>query len=283
MIELSRTVRFCLNDGQLPGEAGVPPSSSATDGRHNTFASWPAMRGLGRFYQLTVDCRGQVHPVEGWFINIRHIDNAARDHIVPFLQRTLALTTDASAAPMGRLMVRILELLEPALKGAAEQIALELTPFYHLVIRRADMSQVIVKHEYEFSAAHRLHVSTLSDEENVRVFGKCNHPAGHGHNYRVQVAVRSPIDPRGHILPVSALDKIVDEHAIAKLDHKHLNCDIPEFANRNSSVENIAKVIYDWLADPVESLDAQLDAITVWETQKTHCTYRNETREPAAT
>lgn len=138
------------------------------------------------------------------------------------------------------------------------------------------MDHVLIRQRYEFSAAHRLHVSSLSDDENRKVFGKCNNPAGHGHNYQIEVAVCLSIDPTGHTAPVEEIDAIVNRHAIELLDHKHLNRDVPQFAQLNPSVENISKVIWDMLADKfaVLGLGAMLEEISVWETSKTVCTYR---------
>ena len=136
------------------------------------------------------------------------------------------------------------------------------------------MEHVVITQHYEFAAAHRLHVNRLSDEENRRLFGKCNRPSGHGHNYRLEVALRIPIRDDGHILTPAKLDELVDEAAIRKLDHKNLNLDVPEFQNLNTSIENIAKVIYELIANDVGSLGAELESVSVWETSKTVCTYR---------
>src|SRR5207244_4052673 len=83
---------------------------------------------------------------------------------------------------------------------------------------------------YEFAASHRLHVPTLTDEQNVELFGKCNNPAGHGHNYVLEVTVQGEPDPRtGMMADLETLDRIVEELVVDRYDHKHLNVDIPEF------------------------------------------------------
>ena len=64
------------------------------------------------------------------------------------------------------------------------------------------MDHVLIRQQYEFAAAHRLHTDQLTKQENQQVFGKCNNPSGHGHNYRLEVAVKAPIDPDGHTTPV---------------------------------------------------------------------------------
>ena len=91
------------------------------------------------------------------------------------------------------------------------------------------MSSVIIRQQYEFAAAHRLHTPELSDAENRKLFGKCNNPSGHGHNYRISVAVRTEVQPNGHVTPVEDLDALINETVIQPLDHQHLNLDVPQF------------------------------------------------------
>jgi 6-pyruvoyltetrahydropterin/6-carboxytetrahydropterin synthase len=271
VVELSRTVRFCLNG---PGPDDAPA-------QHNTFAAWPPMRGLGRFYQLHVRCAGRVDPVTGYFMNIREIDQAVRAAVLPYLASLVSDESRSADAAMGAVMGRVVELLQPALHRSVLEVRLGLTPFYSLGIGADDMSHVTIRQQYEFSAAHRLHVHALSAQENREVFGKCNNPSGHGHNYRVEVAVRAPIDPAGRTLAVERLDGLVDREVIQRLDHKHLNVDVEQFADLNPSVENIAMVIHGLLADAVPTLGVELEEVSVWETGKTVCTYRGESSRTA--
>ncbi len=280
MLDLTRTVRFCLN-----GSADEPTP------RDNTFSAWPPPRGLARYYELHVTCRGEADPDTGYFINIKHIDTAVRDHALRRLRAAIADEADAADVPLGQLLRDLLADLQPPLKHRVTCLTLQLTPYLSYAVQRASdpsadglppnpplpMPQhVLIKQHYEFSAAHRLHVPGHSDEQNRLTFGKCNNPAGHGHNYRVQVVARCPIDPAGHTTDVSALDAVVDRALIDPLDHKHLNVDVPRFADHNPSVEHIAAVAWDMLADPLaEALPgSHLDELTVWETTKTACTYR---------
>jgi len=268
MIELTRHVRFFLNGPDPRRELEEQPR------RINGFSAWPAVRGLGRFYQLEVRCRGEVDPVTGYFVNIKEIDQAVRDHVLPFLEATLDSTRPSATLPVGQLMVKILTLLQPPLKHAVDRVQLDLSPFHSLAIGRSDMSHVVIRQQFEFAAAHRLHVNELSPDENRKVFGKCNNPSGHGHNYKLEVAVRAPIDKDGHILLVEKLDERVDQVVIQALDHKHLNVDVPQFAQRNPSCENIAMVVYDMLKPNLGDLGVELEEVSVWETSKTACTYR---------
>lgn len=275
MVELTRTVRFCLNSAP-PGAPPDAPSDGLPADRHNTFSAWPAMRGLGRYYQLQVCCVGQADPLTGYFLNIKEIDTAARDHVLPYL---LQQVQNESEPALGNILQEMIERLQPPLGGTVKQVRFDLTPYYSLSIRSDDMSQVIMRQQFEFAAAHRLHVDALSDEENRRVFGKCNNPSGHGHNYQLEVAVRVPIDGTGQVMAVEELDQMVDSVVIEKLDHKHLNKDVAQFQELNPSVENIAKVIWKMLGEGAKGLGGQgvkLEEVSVWETGKTVCTYRGD-------
>lgn len=271
MIQLTRHVRFFLN-GADPRRAtdDIPGHSKPVNG----FSGWPAARGLGRFYQLEVRCEGEVDPQTGYFVNIKEIDQAVRNHVLPFLEETLDTTRPSATLPVGTLLVKMLNLLQPALNHTVAAIRLELSPFHSLAMQRQAMNHVIIRQQFEFAAAHRLHVDTLSADDNQRVFGKCNNPSGHGHNYKLEVAVRAPINNEGHILLVEELDARIDQTVVQKLDHKHLNIDVPEFADLNPSCENIAKVSYDMLKDHLGDLGVELEEVSIWETSKTACTYR---------
>ena len=101
---------------------------------------------------------------------------------------------------------------------------------------------------YEFSASHRLHSAGLTDEENQRLYGKCNNPFGHGHNYVVEVAVSGPVDEgTGMIANLSDLDAFVESEVIEPFDHKYLNEEIDEFREKVPTTENICIEIFNRL------------------------------------
>ena len=96
-----------------------------------------------------------------------------------------------------------------------------------------------------FNAAHRLHNSEWNDEKNKEVFGKCNSPNYHGHNYTLETWVEGDIDPdTGYVIDLGDLKKIIKEEVEEPFDHRNFNLDVPEFSNLNPTAENIAKVIY---------------------------------------
>ena len=96
-----------------------------------------------------------------------------------------------------------------------------------------------------FNAAHRLNNPQWDEETNRRIFGKCNNPNYHGHNYELEVRVSGEIDPQtGYVMDVKFLSDIMKEEAVDRYDHRNLNLDIPEFKDLNPTAENIAVVIW---------------------------------------
>jgi len=107
------------------------------------------------------------------------------------------------------------------------------------------MVKVAVFRKEHFNAAHRLHNSRWNDEKNNQVFGKCNNPNYHGHNYDLIVKVVGEPDPEtGYVIDLKMLSDLIKENVLKKFDHKNLNLDTDEFKNLNPTAENIVKVIY---------------------------------------
>src|SRR5688572_28932373 len=110
------------------------------------------------------------------------------------------------------------------------------------------MSKIAVYRKEHFNAAHRLHNPALSAEENASLFGKCNSPNYHGHNYELTVCVKGEVDAKtGYVIDTKQISKLVREEVIERFDHRNLNLDTKEFKNLNPTAENIAIVIYDLL------------------------------------
>lgn len=103
---------------------------------------------------------------------------------------------------------------------------------------------MIVARRYRFSASHRLHCATLSEAQNTELYGKCNNPYGHGHNYVLEVAVKGAIDPEtGRVVSPAALDEYVAKQVLEEIDHRDLNRDVSEFANTVPTTENLSTYI----------------------------------------
>jgi len=100
---------------------------------------------------------------------------------------------------------------------------------------------VEITHVQEFSASHRLHNPELSDEENRELYGICNNPNGHGHNYVVEVTVRGPVpDGTGMVMDLNRLQRLIVERLITPVEHKHLNFDVPFLEGTITTAENVA-------------------------------------------
>jgi 6-pyruvoyltetrahydropterin/6-carboxytetrahydropterin synthase len=109
---------------------------------------------------------------------------------------------------------------------------------------------VYLTRKIEFSASHRYHNPSFSEEENRRVFGKCNNPHGHGHNYTLEVTVAGEPDPAtGMVLDLKDLKEILEREVMQRMDHRHLNYEVPELKDQIPTCENIARVIWN-LLDP---------------------------------
>jgi len=140
---------------------------------------------------------------------------------------------------------------------------------------------VYLTRRYRFSAGHRLHNEALSGEENRRIYGKCNNPHGHGHNYLLEVTVAGRVDPAtGMVMDLRALDGIVAAHVLDKLDHKNLNLDMEIFRTQVPTTENLCREIYKLLRAPLEDAAAgrgvQLDRVRLEETSLNSFEYVSE-------
>ncbi len=114
--------------------------------------------------------------------------------------------------------------------------------------------KIAVSRKEHFNAAHRLFNPDWSDEKNNLVFGKCNNPNFHGHNYELIVTlVGEPDQATGYVYDLKALSDLINEHVIKQFDHKNLNLDTTFFAHLNPTAENIAVVIWKLLRDRIES------------------------------
>lgn len=127
---------------------------------------------------------------------------------------------------------------------------------------------------YRFAASHRLHSEKLSEEENWRVYGKCNNPYGHGHNYLVEVSVSGTVDPAtGMIVNLADLDRFVEREVIERFDHKSLNEEVETFREKVPTTEYICMEIYRLLKHfPL----AKLERVRVQETSNNAFEYAGE-------
>ena len=135
--------------------------------------------------------------------------------------------------------------------------------------------KVTISRKAHFNAAHRLYRKDWTLEKNDAVFGKCNNPNFHGHNYEMIVSVTGPIDPEtGYVMDVKILSDLIKAEVEDKFDHKNLNLDVPEFLDLNPTAENIAVVIWNKIRNRIDSkFDLE---VVLYETPRNFVTYKGE-------
>lgn len=234
--------------------------------------------GHGHNYEVWVTLDSPVDPVTGFGVNVATLKSILIDEVVqPFDGKDLATQVPELAerpATMESVALAIWSRLTSR-TGAAALAVVRVSEHPRLWVEyRGEMDDTMrpdatprasLTRAVEISAAHRLSSEALSDDENRALYGKCANPNGHGHNYRIEVTVRGAVDPRtGTLIDLSLLDRVIDTQVVSRLDHKHLDLDVPEFRGRVSTGENIALVVWDLLVGSLPH--GALDKVRVIET-----------------
>lgn len=235
--------------------------------------------GHGHDYLLEVTVKGHLNEKSGIVVNITDVDRVVKGIVLeeldgrflnrehPFFIEHIPTTENIVAYIWNELKDRFEDC-------KLHKIILHENPF--LLSQKGEGSMIQLTRKYHFSAAHRLHSDQLSDEENKEIFGKCNNPNGHGHNYILEVTVEGEVDPvTGMIINLAELDEIVDQTIIQKFDHKHLNLDTEEFNGLNPTAEVMSIVFWDLL----QSRLPNLHKVGLWETAKNYFEYCGPTKE----
>ncbi len=263
MHKLARQVRFSINPF-LPEEI---------EG-FNSYASKPTGEGLSIFLELSVEVEGEVEPATGFIVNVTDIDKSVREFVVPvFAERIKQDFRQARYIDFFALT----ELLKTAWGQLADKfeparlnkLSLKLNPFRKVALESKDLEMVYFSEKFEFAATHKLWNDDFSEKQNLEVFGKCANPAGHGHNYIVEVTVKMPVCE--NVFKISSFQKIVDKELIQIVDHKNLNAEVSYFSTTNPTVENIATFVWNTLVGKFGQV--ALHCVTVWETDKTYSSY----------
>jgi len=134
---------------------------------------------------------------------------------------------------------------------------------------------VYLTRKCEFAASHHYHNPEFSAEENRRVFGKCNNPNGHGHNYTLEVTVKGDVDPRtGFVMDLKDLKDVLNREILDAMDHRYLNKEVPEFAQQIPTTENVAIAIWNRLEQKLNM--AKLHRVRVFESPELFVDYYGE-------
>lgn len=262
MHKLGRQVRFSINPFLLQDSIG-----------YNSFASKPAGEGLSLFFELSVSLVGELDGATGFVVNVLDIDERVRQFVVPIfakgIRESFQCGKHISLCELAELLRmahgKLADKFRPAMLA---DLALKLNPFRRIAVDCEDLKMVYFSEKFEFAAMHKLWNDEFSAERNFEVFGKCANPAGHGHNYIVEVTVKYSADDG---IGIGEFEEVVDGELIQVLDHKNLNADVAEFGGTNPTVENIAAFAWDRLSGKFGQ--STLHCVTVWETDKTYCSY----------
>ncbi len=262
MHKLARCVRFSVN----------PFLSGESEG-YNSFASKPTGEGLSLFLELLVEVAGDVEPATGFVVNVTDIDEEVRRWVVPIFAERIRADFRAGRHIGFSAIAELLgtawsELADKFAAASLSRLSLKLNPYRKAGIDTGDCRMVYFSEKFEFAATHKLWNEEFSEQRNFELFGKCANPAGHGHNYIVEVTVKTP--PHNSFC-IGDFERTVDEELIKAVDHKNLNVDVARFGTTNPTVENIAAFAWDELVGKFGQ--ASLHCVTIWETERTYCSY----------
>jgi len=263
MHKLVRQVRFSIN-----------PFLAETHEGFNSYASRPAGDGLSIFLELSVEVTGEVEPATGFVVNVADIDKNVREFAVPVfaerIRQDFRRAQHVGLFALTELLKSVWNILADKFKTAQlSKLSLKLNPFRKIAIHLKDLEMVYFSEKFEFAAMHKLWNDDFSEKQNLEVFGKCANPAGHGHNYIVEVTVKMPTSQNK--FHTSDFEKIVDNELIKLVDHKNLNADVSHFSKTIPTVENIAAFAWNKLSGKFGN--SALHCVTIWETDKTYCSY----------
>lgn len=134
-----------------------------------------------------------------------------------------------------------------------------------------------ITRKFHFSASHSVYNPALSDEENLKKYGKCSNPNGHGHNYEMDVTVAGEVDPEiGYVMDLTELKLLVEKEVINKVDHKNLNLDVDFMKDVLPSTENIAVAIWEQIEGKINSPGRKLYSVKIRETINNSVEYKGK-------
>jgi 6-pyruvoyltetrahydropterin/6-carboxytetrahydropterin synthase len=215
---------------------------------------------------LWVTLTGQPNPQTGMLLNVTHISRTVRELLAGYQAQSQSATSND-----------LLHWCRSALQGKfpgfeVTHIKLEPDDRHSMTLRSGDDDMVEVSFVYELAASHCLHHSQWDASQNFEAFGRCSNPAGHGHNYKLEVTLRGkPDKATGQLAAVGRVDQIVGDNILRRFDHKNLNADCPEFLELMPTVENMVRVFWELLDGKFG--DARLQRVRVWETANTYADY----------
>ena len=267
MHKLVRQVRFSVNPFLQEDKSGF-----------NSFSSNPPGEGLAIYFGLWLELTGEIQQTTGFVVNVADIDKCVRKNVVPIFADKIRQNFKERKHIDFCGLTELLKLSWQKLTGKfaaakVSKLTLELNPFRKMSVNSEDCNVIYFSEKFEFAATHKLWNDELTEEENFAAFGLCANPTGHGHNYVVDITAKMPA---GKNLCIGEFEKAVKQSFVNLVDHKNLNVDLEEFGKVNPTVENIAVFAWKRLID--ELGQGQLHCVTVWETEKTYCSYYGQNK-----
>lgn len=225
----------------------------------------------GHDYIVEVFYAGNVSDDDGMIINIMDVKALLATMTAHFDGHYLNDLSDFEGRlPTLENLVNSLWSYLPGALGNGQLDRLRLEESRRLNIIKTNNTMHLTR-SYDFCAAHRLHAPHLPASENEQRYGKCGNPAGHGHNYKLDVTLEGEPNPQtGQLVALPELDQLVEETIIDRFDHKHLNEDCAEFKDLIPTSENFAKVIFDLLNPLLDSPHSHLAKVGLHETYKNY-------------
>ena len=227
------------------------------------------------FFTLWVELQDSADKDTGFVVNVSDIDRIVRQKGIVifdnFIKDKFRLKEQITFEQIGQLLNKVWKTIEKDfLPAKVNSLFVELMPARKLGIKENGGNMLYFSEKFEFAASHTLWNDKFSDEENEKVFGKCANKCGHGHNYIVEATIKKPKE--GESLKAGDFESVVEKEFIRLVDHKNLNVDVGHFKKVNPTVENIAEFAFRSLAGKLKPLE--LDCITVWENDRTFCSFR---------
>ena len=251
MVLLTRKARFSAGHRYYLADL-------ADEENRRLFGPCARPHGHGHDYVAEITVGGEIDPPSGMVVNIAELKPILEREIVepldgeyltpahPLMEGRIP-STETLCALIWRRLGRAFA--EAGLPVRLERVLLaECRSLWAECSRGVGGPMVTLTRSYEFAAAHRLHSAALSEAQNRDLFGKCNNPHGHGHNYVLEVTVGGEPDPRtGFLVDLGMLDRTVREQVVDRYDHRHLNLDVEEFRDLVPTSENVVRVIWERL------------------------------------
>jgi len=262
MHKLVRQVRFSLNPFMDKDKLG-----------YNSYVSKPTGEGLSLFFELGIELLGTIDSSTGFLVNVVDIDKQVREQVVPVFSTSIRTHYRAGKEVSFLDLIKLLGLCRQKLAGSfpaakLSRLNLKLNPFRQIAIDSEADKMVYFSEKFEFAATHILWNNDFTEQRNIDVFGKCANPSGHGHNYIVEVTVKTPASGD---FSIAEFERTVDKELIRLVDHRNLNEDVDFFNMTNPTMENIAVFAWEKL---VGKLNKQmLHCVTIWESERACCSY----------